>query len=82
MGRRGVPRQGPHPDRRPVARALLGNHRTLVAGVAGAVGGTAGTVNAISDDAGVLNILALAGIGVLGLALAIAYVIAYAQRSR
>ncbi|MFE7115786.1 hypothetical protein ACFU99_10235 [Streptomyces sp. NPDC057654] len=82
MGQRGVPRQGPHPDRRPTTRALAGNNRTLVLGVLGAVGGIAGSINAISDGAGVLHILALAGIGVLGLALAIAYVIAYSKRPR
>ncbi|KOG89191.1 hypothetical protein [Streptomyces varsoviensis] len=75
MTHRGAPNQGP-------LRALLGHHRTLVAGVIGALAGATGTVSAVSGDAGVLEILAFAGIGVLGLLLAIAYVLAYAQRPR
>lgn len=55
-------------------------HRALVLGVCASVGGCAGSIRAVLDGAGVLEILALAGIGVAGLILAVACVVEYSRR--
>ncbi|MGK5638478.1 hypothetical protein ACSNOK_09220 [Streptomyces sp. URMC 126] len=69
-------RPGERPRREP------GNltSRILVLGVFAAVGGIAGSVRAVARGDGVLTVLALLGIGVLGVALAVAYVVDYARR--
>ncbi|WP_424890281.1 hypothetical protein [Streptomyces sp. XH2] len=61
------------------ARGFL-DHRLLVLGICVAVGGFAGSVRGLMDGAGALQILALAGAGVLGTALAAACVVEYAKR--
>ncbi|KUJ67823.1 hypothetical protein ACZ90_25020 [Streptomyces albus subsp. albus] len=69
-----APRRG-----RPWAEALLG-HRTLVLGIALSAGGLAGAVREAANGAGALQVLAPAGLGILGTALAIATVLSHAKR--
>ncbi|MBF6048848.1 hypothetical protein GO001_27215 [Streptomyces sp. NRRL B-1677] len=59
----------------PVAHVLFGNHRTLIMGILGTMAGVVGSVGGISAGAGVLEILGFIGIGLLGLALAVGYVV-------
>ncbi|WP_171166380.1 hypothetical protein [Streptomyces sp. I05A-00742] len=54
--------------------------RTLFLGVLAAAGGFGGTVRAVTSGAGVLNVLSALGIGVLGLALAVAYIVDFGKR--
>lgn len=78
--------QGKTPPRRsgrpPAAYVLLGNHRTLIMGILGTVAGVVGTVGGISAGAGVLDTFGFVGIGLLGLALTIGYVVVAANRPR
>lgn len=59
----------------PVSHVLFGNHRTLVMGILGTLAGVVGSVGGISAGAGILEIVGFAGIGILGLALAVGYVV-------
>lgn len=63
----------------PVAYVLFGNHRTLIMGILGTMAGVVGSVGGISAGAGVLEILGFIGIGMLGLALAVGYVVVASQ---
>ncbi|MFC4517911.1 hypothetical protein [Streptomyces ehimensis] len=84
--RREEMRQGNTPGqgggRVPAAYALFGNHRTLILGVIGTLAGAVGTIGGISGGARVIDILGFAAIGMLGLALAVGYVVVAAQRPR
>ncbi|MFF4405825.1 hypothetical protein ACFY2W_32610 [Streptomyces sp. NPDC001262] len=51
-------------------------------GIVAAVGGLAGSVRSPMDGAGVLQILAQLAVGLLGLTLAIAYVVEYSEYSK
>ncbi|MEU8824752.1 hypothetical protein [Streptomyces sp. NPDC048636] len=55
-------------------------HRSLVLGIGAGVAGFTGAIRGVMDGAGLLHILALTGIGVLGVALAVSYVLEYAKR--
>ncbi len=66
----------------PVGYVLFGNHRTLILGILGTMAGVVGTVGGISAGAGVLEILGFIGIGILGLALAVGYVVVASKRPR
>lgn len=68
--------RGNRPRRKP---GNLPSH-TLVLGILAAVGGIAGSVRAVGRGEEVLVVLALLGVGVLGVALAVAYVMDYAKR--
>ncbi|MFH8790248.1 hypothetical protein [Streptomyces roseoverticillatus] len=78
MQRRNTPAgRGGNP---PVSHVLFGNHRTLIMGILGTMAGVVGSVGGISAGAGVLEILGFVGIGVLGLALAVGYVVVASRR--
>ncbi|WKU43879.1 hypothetical protein Q3V23_07140 [Streptomyces sp. VNUA116] len=59
----------------PVSHVLFGNHRTLIMGILGTLAGVVGSVGGFSAGAGILEILGFIGIGALGLALAVGYVV-------
>ncbi|MBZ4321891.1 hypothetical protein [Streptomyces huiliensis] len=65
--------------RRKTGAGRLTGH-TLVLGVFAAVGGLAGAIRAVGSGAGVLDVLVALGIGVAGLALAIAYIVDFGRR--
>lgn len=72
----------PEPGRRsPSARHLLPprSSRSFVLGLCMSVGGLAGGVRAALDGKEIGTILGIFGIGILGLALAIAWVVTYAR---
>ncbi|MFI0736706.1 hypothetical protein ACH4PU_01165 [Streptomyces sp. NPDC021100] len=52
----------------------------LVLGVCASVGGFAAAIRGVTSGASVFEVLAALGIGALGLALAIAYVVDFARR--
>lgn len=53
--------------RRLVTDGLFGNHRTFILGILGSIAGLTGVIGGFSRGAGILEFLALAGIGILGL---------------
>ncbi|RLV08797.1 hypothetical protein CTZ27_08570 [Streptomyces griseocarneus] len=73
----------PQPRRRrqaPITYAPFANHRALLLGILGTVAGVVGTVDGFSTGAGVLEILGFIGIGILGLALAVGYIVVVSKR--
>ena len=68
--------------RRLVTDGLFGNHRTFILGILGSIAGITGLVGGMSRDAGILEILALAGIGILGLLLTVGYIVVNAKKPR
>ncbi|MFJ5224434.1 hypothetical protein [Streptomyces sp. NPDC088400] len=66
----------------PVTDGLFGNHRTFILGILGSIVGLTGVIGWISRGAGILEILALAGIGILGLFLTVGYILVQAKKPR
>jgi hypothetical protein len=78
-----MPQRNTRPGRSgrvPAGYVLFGNHRTLILGILGTMAGAVGTVGGISGGAGVLEVLIFIGIGILGLALAVGYVVVASKK--
>ncbi|MFJ2555160.1 MULTISPECIES: hypothetical protein [unclassified Streptomyces] len=53
--------------------------RTFVLGICVAVGGISGSIRGAMDGTGILEVAGLLGLGILGVALTIRYVVLYAR---
>ncbi|WP_240137766.1 hypothetical protein [Streptomyces sp. MUM 178J] len=60
---------------------LSRTHRTLILGVLASVGGIGGFITAVTQGAGIVEILGALAVGVMGLLLATGYIVGYARRN-